>query len=329
MSMNPHNPAVDPQTGTPNRLIRAAIWVAIGSLIAAALVCVVWVLLSPDDDIIGRAFLTILLLAGFAGICILEAQLATRREAWFALTSMGVWILTLLIGAVMIWLPETNSYGYMSGPGRLLSFLTIVLVLQLAVLHVRLYTRALLRHSTTFNTIVTYVTVTLVAILTIMLVIPLMISEYVTFAGLYWRIVVAVAILAAVGTALVPLINALFAPKRERRQPQGYAQPHTYAQLPHTASVHQGYGAEAPAAVPNLGAYPPPQWPTYVDGFTPLPVLPDGTPDWNAYYTGVATYPQASEQHRASPPVTPPTPSAYLAYSTPPLPPVPPVAPPN
>ena len=48
-------------------LIRGAIWIAIGALIAAALVCVVWVLIGDQDGLIGRAFLTILLLAGFAG----------------------------------------------------------------------------------------------------------------------------------------------------------------------------------------------------------------------------------------------------------------------
>ena len=49
-----------------------------------------------------------------------------------------------------------------------------------------------------------------------MLVIPLMLGEWVDFPDLYWRFVVALTILAAVGTALIPLINALFAPKKPR-----------------------------------------------------------------------------------------------------------------
>ena len=77
--------AHDPRQGsTPtdvssSKLIRIAIWVAIGALIAAALVCVVWVLVGPSNDVIGRAFLTIFLLAAFAGVTILEARLAPRR----------------------------------------------------------------------------------------------------------------------------------------------------------------------------------------------------------------------------------------------------------
>jgi hypothetical protein len=61
-----------------------------------------------------------------------------------------------------------------------------------------------------------------------------------------------------VGTALVPLINALSAPKKPA----------------------------APPAAPYPYPAPTQQWPTYADGLTPLPVMPDRTPDWNAYYSG-------------------------------------------
>ena len=40
----------------------------------------------------------------------------------------------------------------------------------------------------------------------------------------------------------------------------------------------------APAPAPAPAASAP--WPTFADGVTPLPVFPDGSPDWNAYYTG-------------------------------------------
>ena len=61
----PHSPSPYPgQPGleTPDHaprsgLLRWAIWVAIIALIAAALVCVVWVLVGPENGLIGRAFL--------------------------------------------------------------------------------------------------------------------------------------------------------------------------------------------------------------------------------------------------------------------------------
>ena len=105
-----------------------------------------------------------------------------------------------------------------------------------------------------------------------LLIIPLAFGEWLFLADLYWRIVVAVAILAAVGTALVPLVNLLLAPRRPRPHP---------LPAPHASPIAPAApAASAPATQELL------PWPTYVDGATPLPMLPDGSPDWNAYYTG-------------------------------------------
>ncbi|WP_214465508.1 hypothetical protein [Microbacterium flavescens] len=316
---DPHAPAHPQEADAPvSSLLRAAIWVAIGALIASAIVCVVWVLVGDQNDIVGKAFLTILLLVAFAGVTILDAHLAPRRPAWFALASMGTWILILLIGAVLIWMPERYSWD---GFTRFVQFLFIVLILQLALLHVRLYMKALQRYDTPFTRTVAIITIVLVVALVVLLILPLMLSEYLWFPDIYWRVVVAVAILAAVGTALIPLVNVLFAPKRPR------------------AAALPPYGALAAAAAPAAGA--PQQellpWPNYVDGITPLPMLPDGSPDWNAYYSGYPTpgahvfgTPQAAPQPApASPePAAPSAPSApaqspgYEGY--PPPPPLPP-----
>jgi hypothetical protein len=261
--------------GSSSSLVRAAIWVAIGALIAAAIVCVVWVLVGTQSGIIARAFLTILLLAAFAGVAIIDAHLASRRPAWFALASMLTWVVSLLIGAFLIWLPERYDW---SGYTRFIQLLLIVLILQLALLHIRLYTKAYRRHVTVFTQIIAIVTITLVIVLAVMLVLPLMIGEWVEFADLYWRFVVAVTILAAVGTALIPLLNVLFAPKKPR-------------------PAH----LTAPAASPALQP-----WPTYADGVTPLPVLPDGSPDWNAYNTGYPS--QVSQAIAPVAPMAPPPP---------------------
>lgn len=287
-----------PAESGPSSLVRSAIWVAIGALIAAALVCVVWVLIGGQNGIVGRAFLTILLLVGFAGATILDAHLAPRRPAWFALASMGVWIATLLIGAVMIWMPERYSWG---GFSRFVQFLFIVLILQLVLLFVRLYLKAFQRYDTPFTRTVAIITVILVVALAVMLIIPLMLGEYLWFPDIYWRVTVAVAILAAVGTALIPLVNLLFAPKKPRAAaPYPVQYPAPYAVAP--APVAPQLTAAAPVAPPSPASAPPAPtapaapaeqellpWPTYVDGATPLPMLPDGSPDWNAYYTGYPT----------------------------------------
>lgn len=270
-----------------NKILRASIWVAIGALIAAALVCVVWVLIGDENGIVGKAFLTVLLLAAFAGVAILETNLAARRPAWLALASMLAWVLILLIGAFLIWMPTSGYFGV--GAERFFRFILIALIIQGALLHARLLLRAYERHQTTFTTVVTYVTIGLVVILGVMLVLPLMTDEFVTYRPLYWRVVVALAILAAVGTAIVPLVNALFAPKAPRA-----AAPAPYNGVP------PAYG-RVPAAALTPAPLP---WPTFADGVTPLPALPNGTPDWNAYYTGRPTYAPAASAAQASQPMS-------------------------
>lgn len=283
-------------------LIRGAIWIAIGALIAAALVCVVWVLVGDQDGLIGRAFLTILLLAAFAGIAILEAGLAPNRPDWLALSSMVSWIVALLVGAVKIWLPEDDQF--FTGAERFFQLLLVVGILQLALLHVRLFTPAAQRHVTTFTRIIYIATIVFLGGLVAMLIFFLTFPNTFDYGELYWRIVVALTILAAVGTTLIPLLNALFAPRKP---------------------------ASARAAVAH-GVAAAPAWPTYADGRTPLPVLPDGSPDWNAYYTGhpSAQPPQAPQQALPAAPAPQPFPVAPFPASTDPYsqaqpaPPVPP-----
>src|SRR3546814_13135297 len=115
-----HPPPQAPAQPGNRNLRRLAIWVAIGALIAAAIVCVVWVLIGPENDIIGRAFLTIVLLAAFAAVAILDVHLSERRPPWFALTSMIQEVVALLIGACPFWMPTASSGS--EGSTRFVSF---------------------------------------------------------------------------------------------------------------------------------------------------------------------------------------------------------------
>jgi predicted membrane channel-forming protein YqfA (hemolysin III family) len=276
-------PTSSPQS---NKILRATIWVAIGALIAAALVCVVWVLIGDSNGIVGKAFLTILLLAGFAGVAIAESNMAQNRPTWLALTSMISWVLILLVGRSSSGCrPAATSASVPSGvqvhrhrahhPG--------------ALLHARLFLKAFQRHQTTFTSIVTYVTIGLVVILMVMLVLPLMTDEFVTYRPLYWRVVVALAILSAVGTALLPLVNALFAPKRPRPRLRRPLRCGSTARLL-TVRPHSPWRRPLPPlSRPRRHRHPP-------GGIRTVAHLrrrrhaaagvPDGSPDWNAYYTG-------------------------------------------
>lgn len=288
-AMEPQPAAQPPQPGSSaSPLMRIAIWFAIGALIVGALVCVLMVLLGTQGDLIGRTIFTIILLVAFAGVTILDSHLAPQRPTWLVLASMGTWIIALLLGALMIWMPERNYFGAFY---RVVNLLLIVGIMQLVLLHARLYLKALRRYDTMFTRCVAIVTMVLVVGLAVLLIIPLAFGEWLPFADIYWRLTVALAILAAVGTALVPLVNLLFAPKKPRPA-ASYPAP----MAPGAPSHHAAYPLAAAPAAPALAAPTAPApapatqellpWPTYVDGVTPLPMLADGSPDWNAYYTG-------------------------------------------
>ena len=293
--------------GTPSArspLQRTALWVAVAAMLAAAVICVFWVLLGDSGGIVVRAFLTVALVAAFAGVTLLDASEAPRRPSWYVLASMGGWVLLLLAGAVTIWIQE-RAQPY-DGVVRFSCLLVLVLVVRLALLHIRLFLRAHLRHVTTATRAITIGTVVVVILLVLLLAVPLTVVSELHFPDFYWRVIASLAILGAVGTALVPLINALSLPRAPRTQAYGYGGP-VYgtpysapgapggpgvpgtaggpvagaagASVAGAASVRPQPGSGPASEPPQPGAAPgagPLPWPRYADGVTPLPVLPDG-----------------------------------------------------
>ena len=324
--MSTPQPQSSPAPGATKVQLRTiAIRVAIGSLIAAALLCAAWVLFGGQNGIITRALLTIVLFAAFAGVALFDARAADRRPQWYSLASMISWVVILIAGAIKIWMPwqyDTESYmSWSDNVGtRIFELLVIAVVVRLALLHTRIFLRAHERYVTTFTRTITIVTSALVWVLAVMLVLPMLLSQT-DFGDFYWRAVVAITILAALGSALIPLLNAINAPRKPQpvaMVPQYYAAPQQYAGQQYAP---QQYAGQVPAVDPQQYAAPQPTWPTYVDGVTPLPVMPDGSPDYNAYYTGYPSYPAPTGAPAGAPEV-------QAAPQAPPAPPVPPMAPP-
>ena len=323
MSGNPASypaPEQQPAKREIPKLIRGAIYIAIAALLLAAIVCVVWVFMPNQGSLIGRAFLTILLLAAFSGAVLLDANLAGNRPPWLVLASVVTWVIALLVGAVKIWAPMApEEFHYGSSMVRFMQLLCVVGLLQLGLLHQRLYWQAHRRYVTGFTRAIAIATTALLAAMILMLVFFLTFPYAIEYSEWYWRIVIALAILAAVGTLVLPLLNALFAPRERVERP---------ASQPVAPPV---------AAYPGMQAPVQQGWPTFVDGVTPLPVLPDGAPDWEAYRTGVPS-PGAWVPGRAAPAPQPAAPQAQPApvqpapqpAAAPQVPPVPPApAPPQ
>lgn len=244
-----------------NLIYKIALWVAIGSLVGGALISVALILLGDNDRIVSRALWTVFLLAGFSGVILLEFRVTKIVNPIEQLVSVAGWMVVLFAGAFKIWTPfavtGTGGYYYEGTEvaERVWFFLLILVIVRLACLHFSLYSRRIFVNPTMFKTITGWFTVALTSVLTIMLVIPLTNGNPEEYDDFYWRVVVAMAVLVAVGTALLPLVTALTTPR--------VTQPSNLSAVVQPVPVT-------------------PEWPRFADGITPLPILPDNTPDWGA-----------------------------------------------
>jgi hypothetical protein len=289
----------------------------VGAIIAAALVGVVSALVGEFGDTSWRLLGTIVLFVFFALCCWYDADVSGRRSPAFGFTSVGVSLYLLVVGIQKIWLSTDDG---------LLRWFWLALVGRVALLHVHLLLTNKRRFTTTTMQAVTVVTIGLVALLASLLSVPFLASQG-DYPELYWRVVVAVAILDLLGTVLIPLVYVLFhaatdgttsrsqghpgapaaggpyaggpyagpgAPAHVEPVAPAFARPpavaHAWAEAP-PAPPAPGLSPAAALPVPPASAYPALttpfllEWPRYVNG-QPLPVAPDGTPD----FTGVRGY---------------------------------------
>lgn len=283
MTTAPNN-TPDLATAEPSKTRKAIVWVAISAMIISAIICVFAVLFGTEGDIVRKAFTTVGLLTLFAFAVIVDTRTSYKRPDWLNLISMGGWIVLLLAGAFKIWAAQAEyEPTYFYEGARFTEYIGLCIVVRLAILHFGLMFNTIQVNKTSFNLICGYLSIAFVALLGLLLSIPLITSNWDAHDEFYWRGVVAVSILAALGTALVPLVNALTRPAKPAN-PMG---------MPETLLP----------------------WPTYADG-TPLPMLPNGMPDFNAlnqapgYGYGYPQQPLAYGQQAPAQPVQPQQPAS-------------------
>lgn len=287
---------------------RALLFIIVGGLAAAALVSAGFVVFGEQGDIVARALWTVLILTAFALIVLAETRVQ-YRESWVLPLRVGGWVASAFIALF-------NSWDYRTDIGDTIFLvpLTIVsiVVIQLAVLHITLMGRAFWRDPSPAIAMSAVVATVCAAAVAVMIVIPLLVRPDDLFGDTYWRIVVALAIIGTVATVISPLVRAIVRPRRPETSATGHAGESTAPAAypgqgaPYTAQQMSPSHppAQAPASYPPQPGYAPagyapqaPAWPTYYGTPVPLPILPDGTPDWQAYHTGQPTpgsraYPQ-------------------------------------
>lgn len=284
----------------------------IGAVVAAGLVGIVAVLVGDFGRVAVQLLLTIVVVVVFALLSWYDADVSSRRSGTFAFVSIATSMYLLVAGLYKVWLAPTDSSGddglWLVGE-RFWHWIWLVGVARVALLHVHLLLVIHRRYPTPALQVVAKATVGVIALLALLLSIPLLAPD-VDYARGYWRLVWVVVILDLLGTVVVPLSNALFRPRGAvpagavgawptpeappAAPPTAPATPIvTWAAtpVPDAPTAATAATAAGPVSGDRYRYEPRPEasralaWPRYVDG-TPLPALPDGSPDFSGVAQG-------------------------------------------
>jgi len=288
-----------PVSGARRSTVRTvALWLTIATLIAAAILGGVFIIIGDQANIAGRAWLTLLLVALFAGAVILDATAGDGPNRWYLPTSTILNVVLLAIGLLKIWngplQPEDTASGFVWG-AQFARWIGLVAILRVALFITQLYALYFMRRAKFAATRLTAtITIVLVWLTALVFVIPMAFPD---LSGLgmtgypdwWWRIAGAAVLVMAV-CVVIPIVVRAFEPRAPKPAPPAgaYPPPPGYAYPP------QGpYGAPQP--YPGAGpGYPQPQ---------PLPAPPAAPQPQPSPPPGQG-YPQPQPQ--PAPPAAPP-----------------------
>jgi len=266
-------PAPDAAPEKRSRAATMSLYLAIGALIAAAALGGFFIIVGDQANIAGRAWLTLLLVALFAGAVVLDAFAARGPNRWYLGVSTIVNVVLVAIGLLKLWngwLQPEDTAAASVWLLQMLRLLMIIAVLRLAVLFTQLYgLHFVTRARTQLGKLVSVLTVGLVWATALVLAAPAAFPAP-AWPDWWWRIAGATTLVAVV-TTVIPLIMRAFEPRAPKppkpvvQQPAYYAQqvPGYYGQVP-------GQPAPGPVVQPI-----PPGYPQAAPGVPPVPTVPE------------------------------------------------------
>jgi hypothetical protein len=243
------------------RIRRIVLQAIIAAVLAAAAIAIYAIIVGTFGVVEQKLLLVVLVFIGFAFFALFDAGVVSKRSDRLAIISVTVALYLLVAGILKVALAETSTDGFGEESGDFsvwsefgrwfaMAFVARVSLLWVWLLYEmrRAARRPMLR-------LLAAITTALVAVLAVLLTVPL-IWERTDFVDAYWRATAVAAVLALLGTALLPLLRWFL---RERTAPPA-----------------------PPAGTRRLA------WPRFEDG-TPLPADAQGRPDYS-----VLTEPTAS-----------------------------------
>jgi hypothetical protein len=222
----------------------------IGAVIAAAAVAIYGVIVGSFGALELKLLLVIVVFVAFALLALLDAELVSRRSDRLALTGLVVSVALLVAGVLMIALAP--RMGFESIEERtvevFLRWVGLVVIGRGLMLWLLLLDEGRRAYRTPLLHRVSVATMALAALFALLLSIPTFPWVDAHFPDPYWRSLGVAAILALLGSALIPLLGRFF-------------------------------GRRTPPVTPPPGERRL-AWPRFEDG-TPLPAGPDGRPDFS------------------------------------------------
>lgn len=208
-------------TDSPPRRSRAAtiaLYTTIGTLVSTALLGGYFIIVGDQAAVAARAWLTLLLVAAFAGAVCLDASVGSGPNRWYLAASTMVNVFLVAVGLLKLWngwLQPANTDDGWVWSEQFLRFIGIAIVLRAALLLIQVYcfhfvTRARGR----IERISALATIALVAATVAVVTLPLACPEL-DWPGWWWR-TAAATMLAALVCVMIPVIVRAFEPKPER-----------------------------------------------------------------------------------------------------------------
>lgn len=218
------------QKPTQSALRRFALWLTIATLVVAGLLGGYFIIFGDQANVAARAWLTLLLLAAFAGAVVFDGSLPDGPNRWYLTASTMLNIFLVLIGLIKVWggpLQPDNTYDGWVWGSQFNRWLGLVLVVRAALMVTQLWVHHFIgRASNSVTRRTAWLTVAFVWLTAIVFVIPLSFPNLKPlgldgYADWWWRIAGATALVMTV-TLLIPLVVRAFAPKAPRSpQPAG------------------------------------------------------------------------------------------------------------
>lgn len=207
-----------------SRTATFSLYLVVGTLLAAAVLGGILIIVGDQANVAGRAWLTLLLVGAFAGAVALDSVASNGPNQWYLAASTIVNIVIVAIGLNKLWngwLQPHNTADPLVWILQIWVFLLVVVLLRLALLVTQLYWHFFVSRAKITLTRVTGMVALLLAWITaLVLAIPLALPEA-DWADWWWRIAGATSLIAIVAL-VVPVVVRAFEPKppKPQRPPQ-------------------------------------------------------------------------------------------------------------